>query len=58
VIAKGEDEDPRKINIPEAVGHDKVEGPQIENPNIATPLKARQVNISIEVELNFVKIWD
>jgi len=29
-----EDEDPRKINIPETEGHRKVEGSNIENPNI------------------------
>eukprot|EP00253_Pinus_taeda_P023002 PITA_23002 len=40
-----EDEDPRKINILEIEGHCEVEGPHIENPDITTPLKTKQVNI-------------
>ncbi len=51
-----EDEDPRNINIPEAEGHPKVEGPQIENLDITALLKTRQVNIGIEAELKFAKI--
>ena len=53
-----EDEDPRKINILEIEGHREVEGPQIENPDITTPLKMKQVNIGIEEEHKFVKVGD
>ena len=41
VIAKEEDEDPRKINIPETKGHREVEEPYIENLDITVPLKTR-----------------
>jgi len=58
VTTKDEEEDPRNINIPEAEGHCKFEGPQIENLDITIPLKTRHVNISTEAELNFVKIED
>jgi len=45
-----EEEDTRNINIPEAEGHRKVKGPQIENPDISAPLKTKQVNIGTEEE--------
>jgi len=51
VTAEEEDEYPRKINIPETEGHHGVEGPQLENPDITEPLKTRQVNIGMEVEV-------
>lgn len=53
-----EDEDPRNINIPEAKGHRKVEGLQMENHNITAPLKTKQVNIGTKVKLKFAKIGD
>lgn len=56
--AEEDEDDPRKINIPDTEGHCEVEGLQIENPNIIAPLKTRQVKIGIEVELKFVKIGD
>jgi len=55
VVTEGDDEDPRNINIQEAEGHHEVEGPRIENPNIITPLKTRQVNIGTEEEPKFTK---
>lgn len=58
VTAKEEDEDPRNINIPETEGHCKVEGPQIEDPDIIVTLKNRQVNIGTEEEPNFANIGD
>lgn len=58
VTTKGEDDDLRNINILEAEGHRKVKGPQIENLDITTPLKTRQVNINTEAEPTFVKIGD
>ena len=58
MTAEGDDEDPRNINILETKGHCEVEGPQIENPDITTPLKTRQVNISTKAEPNFSKIRD
>jgi len=58
MTAKGEDEDPRNINIPEVEGHREVEGLQIENPYITMPLKTNQINIGIEAELKFMKIGD
>jgi len=39
VIAKEEEDDPRKINILEIEGQRKVKGPQIENPHVTVPLK-------------------
>jgi len=53
-----EDEDPQKINIPEIEGHRKVQGLQIENPNITMSLKMKQVNIGTEAEPKFTKIGD
>ena len=58
VTTEEEDEDPRNINILEVEGHHEVVGPQIENPDITTPLKTRQVNIGTEAEPKFVKIGD
>lgn len=50
VTIEEEDEDARKINIPEKEGHHEVEGLQIENPNITVSLKMKQVNIGMETE--------
>lgn len=58
VIAKGENDDPRNINISEVEGHHEVEGPQLDNPNITSPLKTKQVNIRIEAKPKFEKIRD
>jgi len=58
VTAEEEDEDARKINIPEIEGHREVKGLQIENPNIIAPLKMKQVNIGTEAEPKFAKIRD
>ena len=61
VTAEEEDEDPQKVNIPEIEGHREVEGLQVENPAITTPLKTKKVNIGTEEEPKFVKIgayWD
>lgn len=58
VTTEEEDEDLRNINILEEEGHHKVEGPQIENPNTTTPLKTRQMNISIEAKPKFSNIGD
>jgi len=58
VTTEEEDEDPRKINIPEAEGHHEVEGPQIDNLDITMALKTRQVNIGTKVEWKFAKIGD
>jgi len=53
-----EDEDLQNINIPEIEGHCKVKGSQIENLDITTPLKTKQINIGMEAEPKFVKIQD
>lgn len=45
VTTQEEEEDPRNIKILETEGHREVQGPPIENPDISTPLKTRQVNI-------------
>ena len=58
MTTKGEDEDPRNINIPKIEGHHKVEGSQIENPDITATLKTRQVNIGTEAESKFTNIGD
>ena len=39
--AEEEEEDLKNINIPDAKGHYKVEGLQIENPDITESLKTR-----------------
>jgi len=56
VIVEEEDKDPRKINIPETEVHREVEGPPIENPDIITLLKTKQINIGTEAEPKFAKI--
>jgi len=58
VTAEEEDEDLWKINIPETEGHREVQGPQIENPDITTSLRTKQVNIGMGVEPKFTKIGD
>jgi len=58
MTTKGEDEDPRNINSPEAEGHREVGGPQVENADITAPLKTRQVHIGTEAEPKFAKIGD
>ena len=61
VTFKKEDENLRNINISENEVLREVEGPQIENLDITTLLKTRQVNIGIEAELKFAKngdYWD
>ena len=37
-------------------GHCRVEGPQVENPDITEPLKTGQVNIGTEIEPKFGNI--
>jgi len=49
VTAKEDDEDSKKIKIPEIEGHRVVQGPHNENPDIIAPLEMKQVNISMEV---------
>lgn len=58
VTVEEEDEYPRNINIPDVEGHRKVEGPQIENPDITTSLKTEQVNIGTEAELKCANIGE
>jgi len=58
MTAKGEDDDPRNINIPEVEEYRKVDGLKIENPDITTPLKTKQVNIGTKEESKFAKIGD
>lgn len=58
VTVERDDEDQRKINISKVECHHEFEGPQIQNPDITAPLKTRQVNIGIEVELKILDIGD
>ena len=58
VTAEEEDEGLRNINIPETEDHREVQGPQIENLDIVSPVKTKKVNISTEVEPKFMKIGD
>ena len=51
IITEEEDEDPRNINILEVELHHKVEGPQIENPNITVQLNTKQVKIGTEDQI-------
>ena len=45
VNVEEDNEDPRKINIPETEGCREVRGPLIEDIDITAPLKTKQVNI-------------
>jgi len=56
VTIEEEHADPGNINIQEVEGHHIVEGQQIDNLDITTPLKTKQVNIIIEVELKIEKL--
>ena len=58
MTAKEEEEDPRKINIPETEGEREVEGPKVENHDISKPLKMRQVNNGSDTQPKFAKIGD
>lgn len=58
ITIEEEDKDPRNINIPKTEGRREVEGLQIKNPDITTPLKTRQINIGTKVEPKFAKIGD
>lgn len=56
-----DDEDPWKINIPKTEGYHEVQGPLIEDLDITTLLKTKQVNIWMEVEPKYAMIddyWD
>lgn len=58
VNIKDDDEDPRKVNIPETKGYCEVQGPLIEDPDITMPVKTKQVNIGMEVELKYATLGD
>jgi len=58
VAVEEEEGNPRNINISEIEGHHMIEGPQVENPDISTPLKTRQVKIGTKEEPKFTKIRD
>lgn len=53
-----DDEDPRNINISEREGYRKICGPLLEDPDITTPLKIKQVNIGTEVEPKYAMLGD
>jgi len=58
VTVEEEEEDLWNINIPKSKGQCKVEGPQIENPDVIELLKTRHVNIRSDAEPKFTKIGD
>ena len=61
VTAKEEDKDLWKTKILQTEGHRDIQGPQIENLDITTLVKTREVNIGTKAEPKFVKIkvyWD
>lgn len=53
-----EDEHPHNIYIKELEDHHKVNGHEIEMPDITKPLKTRKVNIGSEVEPKYAIIGD
>ena len=53
-----EDEDPRNINILESEGTRDVDGPKLQIPAIAEPIKIKQINIGTETEPKFASIGD
>ena len=53
-----DDDDPWNINIPETEGSCEIWGPSIEEPNITTPLKMKQVNIGTDEESKYVTVGD
>ena len=58
ITTEEEDEDPWNINITEKKCYREVQGLQIENPDITTSMKTKQVNIRMEAEPKFMKIGD
>lgn len=48
VQTEGDEDDPRTINIPESEGSQEVCDLEIKYPNVAAPLKTKQVNIGTE----------
>jgi len=58
MAAEEEEDDPRKINIPETEGEREVEGPQTQNPDVIDLLKTRQVNIGSNEEPKFMEIGE
>jgi len=58
VKAEGDEDDPRDVNIPESEGSREVCGPEIEDPEFATPLKMKQVNIRTEEEPKYAMLGD
>jgi len=55
---KEDDEDSRKVNIPETEGYHEVQGPLIEDPDITTLIKTKQVNIGTEAEPKYAMLGD
>jgi len=58
VKAEGDEDDLRDINILEFEGSLEVRDPKIEDPDVATPLKMKQVNIRTEEEPKYAMLGD
>ena len=56
-----DNKDPRKVNILETEGYREVQGPLVEDPDITTLVKKKQVNIGTEAEPKYATLddyWD
>jgi len=56
VQVEDDEDDPGNINIPEFEGSHEVRYPEIEDPDIMTPLKTKQVNIGTEEEPKYATL--
>jgi len=53
-----DNEDPQKVNIPKTEGYHEVQGPLIEDPDITTLVKTKQVNIGMEAKPKYATLGD
>jgi len=59
VNVEEDDDDPRNINISKIEGSGEIRGPSLEDPNIITPQKMKQVNIEAEPKYAMLgDYWD
>ena len=55
---ESDEEDPRHININETEGERAVQGPPLQVPDVAQPLKTKRVNIGSKEHPKFVSVGD
>lgn len=56
INTKEDDEDSGKVNLTETKGYHKVQGSLIEDPDITTPVKTRQLNIGMEAKPRYAML--